>query len=129
MWRYTGKVIKGRKDALITGDSYLGPTLHLIRNERVRVHFVNNLAEPSIIHWHGLIVPHAADGLPSMAIKPKERKTYDARKGMIFAWIDRTIWLKLAFFLHILATAAAALMYWMEKGGRNQVQFEAGLKW
>lgn len=77
VWRYTGKVIKGRKDALIPGDSYLGPTLHLIRGERVRVHFVNNLAEPSIIHWHGLIVPHAADGLPSMAIKPKERKTYD----------------------------------------------------
>ncbi|MSR55770.1 MAG: multicopper oxidase family protein [Gemmataceae bacterium] len=76
MWRYTGKVLKGRKGALIPGDSYLGPTMHLIRGERVRIHFVNKLDEPSIIHWHGLIVPHAADGLPSMAIKPKERFTY-----------------------------------------------------
>lgn len=59
----------------------------------------------------------------------KEKRTYEVLKGEKFAWIDRTIWLKLAFFLHILATAAAALMYWMEKGGRNQVQFEAGLRW
>ena len=59
----------------------------------------------------------------------QERKTYEVSKGEKFAWLDRTIWLKLAFFLHILATVAAALMYWMEKSGRNQVQFEAGLKW
>lgn len=77
VWRYTGKVLKGRKQALVPGDGYLGPTIHLIRGERVRVHFVNKLSEPSIIHWHGLIVPHEADGLPSMAIKPNERKTYD----------------------------------------------------
>lgn len=77
VWRYTGKVLKGRKDALSVGDGYLGPTIHLIRGERVRIHFVNNLDEPSIIHWHGLIVPHAADGLPSSAVKPKGRYTYD----------------------------------------------------
>lgn len=77
VWRYSGKVIKGRQDAVTPGNGYLGPTLNLIRGERVRVHFVNQLDEPSTIHWHGLIVPHAADGLPGDAVKPKGRYTYD----------------------------------------------------
>lgn len=77
VWRYKGKVLKGRRAALSEGDGYLGPTLHLFRGERVRVHFVNQLDEPSIIHWHGLIVPEPADGLPRSAIKPGERYTYD----------------------------------------------------
>ncbi|MBI5801628.1 MAG: multicopper oxidase domain-containing protein [Verrucomicrobia bacterium] len=77
VWRYEGNVLKGRKDSLRLGEGYLGPTLHLLRGERVRIHFANNLPEASIIHWHGLIVPHAADGLPSHAVLPKGRYTYD----------------------------------------------------
>lgn len=77
VWRFEGKVVKGRNDALTASDSYLGPTLHLVRNERIRIHFDNNVDAPSIVHWHGLIVPEAADGLPRQAIRPKERYTYD----------------------------------------------------
>lgn len=77
VWRFEGKVVKGRKNGLTASDSYLGPTLHLVRNEKVRIHFDNNLDASSIIHWHGLIVPEAADGLPRQAIRPKARYTYD----------------------------------------------------
>ena len=58
-----------------------------------------------------------------------ERKMFEADNGKYTDSLHRTIWLKLAFVLHILATAAAALMYWMEKRGTNQVQLEAGVRW
>lgn len=75
--RFTGEVMQGRADALHASGSYLGPTLELRRGERVRVHFDNQLNEPSIIHWHGLIVPDEADGHPRFAIAPGERFTYE----------------------------------------------------
>lgn len=77
VWRFQGSVLKGRESVLSNGKGYLGPTIRLIRKERVRIHFVNHLEEPSIIHWHGLIVPERADGHPLTVIGPNERYTYD----------------------------------------------------
>jgi FtsP/CotA-like multicopper oxidase with cupredoxin domain len=37
---------------------------------------VNELPEPTILHWHGLDVPEAADGHPRFAIAPGERYRY-----------------------------------------------------
>jgi FtsP/CotA-like multicopper oxidase with cupredoxin domain len=39
-----------------------GPRLDVTEGDRVRIHFVNNLPEPTTIHWHGLILPNAMDG-------------------------------------------------------------------
>ena len=75
--RYTGQVLRGRSDALRPSSSYLGPTLELRRGERVRIVFRNRLAEPSIIHWHGMIVPEAADGHPRFAVSPGGEYVYD----------------------------------------------------
>jgi len=75
--RYTGQVLRGRSDALRPSSSYLGPTLELRRGERVRIEFRNRLAEPSIIHWHGMIVPEAADGHPRFAVGPGGEYVYD----------------------------------------------------
>ena len=75
--RYTGQVLRGRSDALRPSSSYLGPTLELRRGERVRIVFRNRLAEPSIIHWHGMIVPEAADGHPRFAVGPGGEYVYD----------------------------------------------------
>ena len=75
--RYRGQVVRGRPDALRPSGSYLGPTLDLRRGERVRVHFENRLDEPSIIHWHGLIVPEAADGHPRFTVEPGGGYTYE----------------------------------------------------
>lgn len=68
--RYAGQVLRGRADALKPSAGYLGPTLELRRGERVRIEFRNRTAEPSIIHWHGMLVPEAADGHPRLAVEP-----------------------------------------------------------
>ncbi|MGH8696693.1 MAG: multicopper oxidase family protein [Burkholderiales bacterium] len=75
--RYAAEVVRGRPDAVRPGDGYLGPTLELRRGERVRIRFENHLAEPSIVHWHGLVVPEAADGHPHHAVPPGGRYVYD----------------------------------------------------
>lgn len=75
--RYTGQVLRGRADALRPSASYLGPTLELRRGERVRIEFRNRLADPSIIHWHGMIVPEAADGHPRFAVGPGGEYVYE----------------------------------------------------
>ncbi len=77
VWRFQGKILKGQPASLSNSKGYLGPTIRFTRKERVRIHFINNLDEESIIHWHGLIIPEAADGHPRAAIRPKERYTYD----------------------------------------------------
>ena len=69
LWRFTGRLLKGPAGTLETlPGSYLGPVIHLRRGQRVRVRFTNQLAEDSIIHWHGLDVPENADGHPRLAV-------------------------------------------------------------
>jgi bilirubin oxidase len=68
--RYTGEVLHGRPDALRASASYLGPTLELRRGERVRIQVVNRTADPTVVHWHGMIVPDSADGHPHQAVRP-----------------------------------------------------------
>src|SRR6266567_8082795 len=68
--RYSGEVLRGRRDALKAASGVMGPTIELKRGERVRILLRNRLEEPTIIHWHGMIVPEAADGHPRFAIDP-----------------------------------------------------------
>jgi FtsP/CotA-like multicopper oxidase with cupredoxin domain len=69
VWRFTGRLLKGPADTLQTlPGSYLGPVIRLRRGQQVRVRFANELAEDSIVHWHGLDVPDAADGHPRRVI-------------------------------------------------------------
>ncbi|HRP95088.1 MAG TPA: multicopper oxidase domain-containing protein [Rhodocyclaceae bacterium] len=75
--RYAGEVVRGRAGALRPSASYLGPTLELRRGERVRVEFHNDLDEPSVIHWHGMLVPEEADGHPRFAIGPGGQYRYE----------------------------------------------------
>ena len=67
--RYTGEVLRGRRDALLPSASNLGPTLDLRRGERVRIEVVNRTGDPTVIHWHGMIVPDSADGHPHQAVR------------------------------------------------------------
>ncbi len=78
VWRFTGSVVKGPRSALVgVPDSYLGPTIRVRRGQKVRIRFRNALPEPSIVHWHGLDVPAAADGHPHLAIAPGESYVYE----------------------------------------------------
>jgi FtsP/CotA-like multicopper oxidase with cupredoxin domain len=75
--RYTGEVLRGRRDALRPVAGNLGPTLDLRRGERVRIEVVNRVGEPTVIHWHGMIVPDSADGHPHQAVDSGESYTVD----------------------------------------------------
>ena len=57
-----------------------GPTLRATVGERVRINVKNNLAESTAVHWHGLLVPNAMDGVPFLTqepIKPGATYTYE----------------------------------------------------
>ena len=59
-----------------------GPTLRVRRGDELRVRLVNELAEPTTIHWHGVRVPNAMDGVPQPtqpAIEPGSSFDYRFR--------------------------------------------------
>lgn len=65
VWAYEGSLVGGEHASLDTlQDSYLGPLIRVKRGQRVRVRFTHDLPEPSIVHWHGLILPSRMDGHP-----------------------------------------------------------------
>ena len=47
-----------------------GPTLRVRRGDEVRVRLVNELPEPTTVHWHGLRLPNAMDGVPHLTQHP-----------------------------------------------------------
>lgn len=64
VWRYHAKVIKGDASAVTTlTDSYLGPIIRVRRGMRVRIHFINQLPQPSVVHWHGMLDDLAGQGI------------------------------------------------------------------
>jgi FtsP/CotA-like multicopper oxidase with cupredoxin domain len=75
--RFTGEVVRGRSGAVQSSASYLGPTLVLVRGERVRIRFRNRTGEPSVVHWHGMLVPEEADGHPRHAIESGREYVHD----------------------------------------------------
>ena len=69
VWQYRGGVIKGDPAGLVNPQqSYLGPVIRARKNQKVRIHFNNDLPAESIIHWHGLHVPAKMDGHPMHVI-------------------------------------------------------------
>lgn len=71
VWRFTGQGQKGALNALqaIPG-SYLGPIIRLQKGQSVVATINNQLAQDSVVHWHGLHVPAIADGHPSQTVLP-----------------------------------------------------------
>jgi FtsP/CotA-like multicopper oxidase with cupredoxin domain len=57
-----------------------GPTIEVNEGDRVRIHFRNGLPEPTTVHWHGLEVPIAMDGVPAISqplVDPGGTFTYE----------------------------------------------------
>jgi FtsP/CotA-like multicopper oxidase with cupredoxin domain len=78
VWKYSGKVISGRKDALQTlDDNYLGPIFRVKTGDKIRVRFKSELDEITIVHWHGLHVPEEMDGHPKYVIEHGEKYVYE----------------------------------------------------
>ena len=49
-----------------------GPTIRVTEGDRVRVTLTNRLPVPTTIHWHGIDVPIAQDGVPGLSQDPVE---------------------------------------------------------
>ncbi len=56
VWAYNGKVP--------------GPEIRVRQGDRLRIDVTNGLAEETTVHWHGLRVPVAMDGVPHLTQKP-----------------------------------------------------------
>lgn len=56
VWSYNGRVP--------------GPEIRVRQGERVRIAVENGLAEETTVHWHGVRVPNAMDGVPHLTQKP-----------------------------------------------------------
>ena len=78
VYQYEAKLIKGDKNSLQEIPySYLGPIIRVKPQQKIRVRFHNELPDESIIHWHGLHVPHEMDGHPMSVIKNGEQYIYE----------------------------------------------------
>ncbi len=66
VWAYNGRVP--------------GPTLRVRVGETLRVRFTNRLPQSTTIHWHGVRVPNAMDGVPHVTqppVRPGESFVYE----------------------------------------------------
>ena len=64
VWAYNGQVP--------------GPTLRLRLGDTLRARFVNRLPQETTIHWHGVRVPNAMDGVPHVTQPPvRPGETFD----------------------------------------------------
>lgn len=71
----------GYRDGAVAGSkvSIPGPLLDIQKGQSVLVHFQNDLPEGTTIHWHGLRVPNASDGTPSVQVEVPPGGTFDYR--------------------------------------------------
>jgi FtsP/CotA-like multicopper oxidase with cupredoxin domain len=57
-----------------------GPTIEMVRGERVRIYVTNRLPEPSGVHWHGILLPNGMDGVGGLTqryVRPGETYRYE----------------------------------------------------
>lgn len=73
-------VVDGRRATATTINGTVpGPLLRFREGEEAVIHVTNHLHDDTSIHWHGLIVPNAMDGVPGVnfpGIRPGETFTY-----------------------------------------------------
>ncbi|MBN8590582.1 MAG: multicopper oxidase domain-containing protein [Anaerolineae bacterium] len=72
------------EDVTVTAWTYNGtvpgPMIRVTEGDRVRINFTNTLPEPTTLHFHGLNVPNAMDGVPGVtqeAVQPGETFVYE----------------------------------------------------
>ncbi len=60
----------GQTDVWSFNGSVPGPEIRLRQGDRLRAIVENRLAEETSVHWHGLRVPNAMDGVPHLTQEP-----------------------------------------------------------
>ncbi|XWN19491.1 MAG: multicopper oxidase family protein [Roseibium sp.] len=59
-----------------------GPEIRVKQGDRVKVRFINELDQPTSVHWHGIRIDNAMDGVAGVtqqAVQPGESFDYDFR--------------------------------------------------
>jgi FtsP/CotA-like multicopper oxidase with cupredoxin domain len=67
-------------DVWCFGNRVPGPEIRIRQGERVRIVVGNHLPEDTTVHWHGIRLPNAMDGVPGLTqppIKPGEQFVYE----------------------------------------------------
>ncbi|UWQ43977.1 multicopper oxidase family protein (plasmid) [Leisingera aquaemixtae] len=70
----------GETDIWCYGGTVPGPEIRVRQGERLRIEVENALDEETTVHWHGMRVPNAMDGVPHLTqqpIAPGGRFTYE----------------------------------------------------
>lgn len=78
-WSFVGKSGPAT-DVYCYGNSVPGPELRVRQGELLRIVVRNDLAEDTTVHWHGIRLPNAMDGVPGLTqppIKPGEEFVYE----------------------------------------------------
>ena len=57
--------------------TYLGPIIRAHTGQKVRIRFTNDIADETIVHWHGLHVPADMDGHPRFVIPKGDSYVYE----------------------------------------------------
>ncbi|MGA1495981.1 MAG: multicopper oxidase domain-containing protein, partial [Rhodothermales bacterium] len=61
------RTIDGREYVMMAyGGMYPGPLIRADRGSKVIVEFTNNIDMPTTVHWHGLRLDNAFDGIPGL---------------------------------------------------------------
>lgn len=60
----------GPSDLWLYNSQLPGPEIRVKRGERVKVRFVNKLDEPTSVHWHGIRIDNAMDGVAGLTQEP-----------------------------------------------------------
>jgi len=65
------EIVPGKQTAAMTfnGD-YPAPVIRAKQGKRIRIRFINRLNEPTTIHWHGIRIENAMDGVPFLTQPP-----------------------------------------------------------
>jgi FtsP/CotA-like multicopper oxidase with cupredoxin domain len=68
--------------------SYLGPSIRISRGEQIQLAVMNQLGDPTTVHWHGMHLPPAMDGGPHQVIAPGEtwRPTWTVNQPAATLW-------------------------------------------
>ena len=83
-----------------------GPTIRVLQGERVQRRLVNDLPEPTSVHWHGIRIDNAMDGVSGLtqeAVAPGEAFDYDfvaPDAGTYWYHAHNRSWVQVARGLH-----------------------------
>jgi FtsP/CotA-like multicopper oxidase with cupredoxin domain len=62
--------LPGRGPTAIWSYDGIGPALRVKRGEELRIRLINDLPDPTAIHWHGVRLPNAMDGVLHLTQAP-----------------------------------------------------------